>query len=202
MIGIPFYATVIDLLNTEHGRFFFSIPEVNTYQKVIFDSYGEMLDSTASLKHMNAEADGWLSPAAVKRVNYADYICDPSAPHYGFKSWHDWFTREIKEEARPFSNDENEIINNSEAYPYAAPYTNVQWKDKFWLKDQRYSLAEMLNADAFPKEDQQRLRESFEGGTVYQGLLNPWCYHRWRSPVSGVIEKCYSAGYSYFVGIP
>lgn len=37
---------------------------------------------------------------------------------------------------------------------------------------------------------------------MYQGFLNPWCYHRWRAPVTGVIEKCYSAGHSYFVGSP
>jgi phosphatidylserine decarboxylase len=142
IIGVPFYAVVIDLLNTEHGRFFFSIPEVNAYLKVIFDSYGEMLDSSASLLHMNSQEGGWLSPEALKRVNYADFHCDPSAPNYGFKSWHDWFTREIREKARPFSHNENEIINNSESFPYAtSPYTNVQWKDKFWLKDHRYSLA-------------------------------------------------------------
>jgi phosphatidylserine decarboxylase len=151
IIGVPFLSLLIDLLNTEHGRSFFSIPEVNAYLKVIFDSYGEMLDSPASLLHMNGEEDGWLSPAALKRVNYADFVCDPSAPNYGFRSWHDWFTREIREEARPFSNDENEIINNSESFPFAPPSSNVQWKDKFWLKDQRYSLAEMFNADALPK---------------------------------------------------
>jgi phosphatidylserine decarboxylase len=99
---------------------------------------------------MNGEEDGWLSPAALKRVNYADFICDPSAPNYGFTSWHDWFTREIREKARPFNNDENEIINNSESFPFAPPSYNVQWKDKFWLKDQRYSLAEMFNADTLP----------------------------------------------------
>lgn len=90
---------------------------------------------------MNALEGGWLSPKALERVNYDEYICDQTAPHYGFKSWHDWFTREIKEEARPFSKDENEIVNNSESFPYYnTPYKNVQWKDKFWLKDQRYSL--------------------------------------------------------------
>lgn len=105
IIGVPFYALVIDLLNTEHGRFFFSIPEVNIHLKAIFDAYGDMLDSAASLRHMNSEKNGWFSPAALRRVNYADFICNPKAPHYGFKSWHDWFTREIKEEARPFNLD-------------------------------------------------------------------------------------------------
>ena len=60
----------------------------------------------------------------------------------------------------------------------------------------------MLNAKAFSKEDQDYFKEHFVGGTVYQGFLNPWCYHRWRAPVTGVIEKCYSAGNSYFVGNP
>ena len=53
IIGVPFYSIVIDLLNTENGRFFFSIPEVNQHLKLIFDSYAEMLESPFSLKHLN-----------------------------------------------------------------------------------------------------------------------------------------------------
>jgi hypothetical protein len=53
IIGVPFLSLLKDLLNTEHGRFFFSIPEVNAHLKLIFDTYGEMLDSPISLKHMN-----------------------------------------------------------------------------------------------------------------------------------------------------
>ena len=45
MIGIPFSSIVLDLLNNEHGRAFFSIIEVNKHLKRIFDTYGEMLDS-------------------------------------------------------------------------------------------------------------------------------------------------------------
>lgn len=82
------------------------------------------------------------------------------------------------------------------------PYLNAQWHDKFWLKDQRYSLAEIFGADAMSPEDQKNLRSYFEGGTVFQGFLNPWCYHRWRSPVSGIVEKCYKIGNSYYAGNP
>jgi phosphatidylserine decarboxylase len=60
----------------------------------------------------------------------------------------------------------------------------------------------MFNAESLPEDEQDYLRQHFVGGTIYQGFLNPWCYHRWRAPVSGVIEKCYSAGHSYFVGNP
>jgi phosphatidylserine decarboxylase len=138
-------------------------------------------------------------------VNYDEFVgVDRSDVHYGFPSWHAWFTREIKEEARPFNpNAHNEIINNSEYYPnFNMPYNNVEWHDKFWLKDQRYSLAEMFGVDALPAAQQAYFRNEFEGGTVFQGFLNPWCYHRWRAPVGGKLEKAYSVGNSYYAGNP
>lgn len=46
--------------------------------------------------------------------------------------------------------DENEIVNNSESFPHVYPHFNVQWKDRFWLKDHKYSLAEMFDADSLP----------------------------------------------------
>ena len=60
----------------------------------------------------------------------------------------------------------------------------------------------MFNVSSQPEEEQNYFKDNFVGGTVYQGFLNPWCYHRWRAPVSGVIEKCYSTGNTYFVGNP
>jgi phosphatidylserine decarboxylase len=204
IIGVPFYALVIDLLNTDYGRTFFALTEVNCFLKPIYDKYGAMLDTPYSLKHMNAEADGWLSEAALKRIKYEDFICNPKAPYYGFNSWHAWFTREIREEARPFNKTaENEILNNSEYYPnFGMPYIKALWHDKFWLKDQRYSLAEVFGADSLPLAEQQYFKDHFEGGTVFQGFLDPWCYHHWRSPVSGLVEKSYKIGNSYYAGNP
>lgn len=60
----------------------------------------------------------------------------------------------------------------------------------------------MFGADSMPLSEQEYFRNAFEGGTVFQGFLNPWCYHRWRSPVSGVVEKCYKIGNSYYAGNP
>jgi hypothetical protein len=39
IIGVPFYALIVDLLNTEYGRIFFSMDEVNKYLKPIFNKY-------------------------------------------------------------------------------------------------------------------------------------------------------------------
>lgn len=52
-----------------------------------------MLDSEISLRYLNNQENGWLCPEALKRINYNDFICNQNALHYGFKSWHDWFTR-------------------------------------------------------------------------------------------------------------
>lgn len=201
IIGVPFYALLIDLLNTEFGRTFFALDDVNTHLKPIFDAYGAFLDSPDSLKYLTTEKDGWLSSP---RVKYSNFVCDTSKPNFGFKSWHDWFTREIKEDAFPFDKSAvNTIINNSEHYPnFDMPKTNIQWHDKFWLKDGRYSLAEIFGADALPADQQAYYRNAFENGTIYQGFLNPWCYHRWRSPVSGVVERCYKIGNAYYAGNP
>ena len=43
--GVPFLCLIMDLLNTDQGRFFFSIPEVNQHLKNIFNTYAAMLDS-------------------------------------------------------------------------------------------------------------------------------------------------------------
>lgn len=91
IIGVPFYALVIDLLNTDFGRTFFALDEVNQYLKPIYDDYGKFLDSPESLKYLTTDPkEGWLSSP---RVKYSDFICDTSKPNYGFKSWHDWFDR-------------------------------------------------------------------------------------------------------------
>ena len=46
------------------------------------------------------------------------------------------------------------------------------------------------------------VEEHFVGGTVYQAYLDPFCYHRWHSPVSGTIVKSYKLGGTYFIDSP
>jgi len=67
---VPFYALVIDLLNTPFGRTFFAIPEVDRHLKKIFNVYSDFLWTPESREHMNDKPNGWFSPAAMARVNY------------------------------------------------------------------------------------------------------------------------------------
>ncbi|KAG6330932.1 hypothetical protein ID866_8159, partial [Astraeus odoratus] len=60
-------------------------------------------------------------------------------------------------------------------------YPNLKETDNFWIKNTPYSLGHILGHD--------ELTSSFIGGTLFQGLLQSSYYHRWRSPVNGVVQK-------------
>jgi len=68
--------------------------------------------------------------------------------------------------------------------------------DNFWLKDDVYSLVDMFGADQY---DKHHLALHFEGGTIYQAFLSALFYHRWNSPVDGVIEDIYSIDGTYYL---
>lgn len=94
MIGVPINAILLEFMQTENGRSFFSHPKVNQIFKDILNDYGKMLQSPHSLKYMNTDSPkGWFSVEAYEKVDYSLYKCDPSLPHYGFQCWNDWFLR-------------------------------------------------------------------------------------------------------------
>lgn len=63
-------------------------------------------------------------------------------------------------------------------------------EDRFWVKGQPYSIRDMLAGDPSTEE--------FVGGTVYQAYLSAYNYHRWRSPVSGVVRRAFNVAGTYF----
>lgn len=83
------------------------------------------------------------------------------------------------------------------------PIENVKLKDNFWLKDNKYSLQDMVSPQNLTKNglDPQIILD-FVGGTVYQAFLNPWCYHRWHSPVDGKVLSTYRLDGAYYLQNP
>jgi phosphatidylserine decarboxylase len=47
-----------------------------------------------------------------------------------------------------------------------------------------------------------QVNDHFVGGTVYQAFLDPWCYHRWHSPISGKVKYSYKLGGTYYLDNP
>lgn len=197
LVGFPINAILDWPMGTEGGLATFLIPKVNAQFKAMFDVWAQFLTSPASCSVLTPDYGGWFSPQALSDIpNFTDlFVCDSSALHYGFKSWDDFFTRQFRPGVRPFLYPSNPLmINNScESTVYRIAH-NVNALDTFWLKEQPYSLNHMLNNDP--------LTPQFVGGTVYQAFLNALDYHRWHSPVDGVISKIVPIPGAYYSESP
>lgn len=204
--GSPLVAILDWPLGTISGGAFFLRHDVNQQWTKILNVWAEYLGSELSASVLDDCRGGWFGKdgmdALTTRGNVGKthytfdqlYVCDSTAPHYGFTSWDDFFVRRFKPGVRPIAIPEGGppdpnfpdptvvIVTSCEAVPVRLE-RNVQARDAFWLKGQPYSILDMLANDELAPE--------FGGGTVYQAYLCALSYHRWHSPVSGTVVKTY-----------
>lgn len=183
-------------METAAGNALFSNDKVNVLFKNVLNEWGQYLlskDSCYVLTDSSTNPGGWFSPEALAAMPDFEntYICDPSLPHYGYTSFDDFFTRRLKDGAREVegANDQSIIVNACEAAPFRIAY-DVKECDSFWIKEQRYSMKFILNKNP--------LAAPFYGGTVYQGFLSAFNYHRFHSPVDGYIYELELVEGTYF----
>jgi phosphatidylserine decarboxylase len=206
LIGFPLNAVLAHPMGTAAGLTLFSRPDVNHHIQRILDSWADFLASPASTSVLTTDSNGWFSDGALdalacvvsegdplNSISFAEaYICDPTVVAYGYQSWDDFFTRRFRPGIRPTAspNDNSIIINACESSPYRIAH-NVKLRDEFTLKDQPYSLLNML--------DDNPLAPQFDGGTVYQAFLSALSYHRWHAPVTGTIVDVVHIPGTYFL---
>lgn len=200
--GVPMLLLLKSTMPTVTGYAFFQDPEINKIIKKILDAWAEFLSSPESTSVLNASSTGWFCNEALRRLTDTANIggteasfeelfaCNPDAPHYGFNSWDDFFTRKFREDVRPvaFPEDDSVIVNPCESRPYSVA-RNVRSRTSFWTKGQYYSMSDMIGNDFVAP---------FIGGTVYQAYLDSFSYHRWHSPVSGRVFKAFTIEGTYF----
>ena len=191
-------------MNNEGGFTAFLSTELNRQFKQMFTFWAKFLSSPASRNVLTTDPGGWFSKAALTAMGEhfdgltfdQTFNCDPTLPFKGFRSWDDFFNRTFRPNVRTLEAPaQPNIINGaceSSLYNIAK---NVNERDTFWLKGEPYSLMHMLNHD--PTYAQQ-----FVGGTVFQGFLAVTGYHRWHSPVTGIIRKIVQVQGTYFVQSP
>jgi len=205
MIAVRIKAVLDWPMGTPSGFAFFLDPAVNEQLKKVLDAWGVFLRSEESARQaLGDDARGWFNAKAKADLTAAAnasagtaydfpeiFECDPSEPHYGFRSWDAFFTRTFREGIRPVASpeDDNVIANACESEPYKVSY-DCALRDRFWIKDEPYSLLDMLAHD--------ELAPQFAGGTVYQAFLSALSYHRWHAPVSGRCVKAYVQPGAYY----
>lgn len=215
-IGFPINALLEWPMSTGFGYDVFANSLVNQQFKKILQFWSKFLVTKESRYVLSGDTSTdpivipWLSPPARKEmvdvatgargegeVGGGDtfegiFDSDPSEEFWGFSSWDDFFTRTFNEGVRPVSSpgDDDVVVNACESAPFRLS-KNVALSDSFWLKGQPYSLENMLDFD--------ELAPQFEGGTVYQAFLSALSYHRWNSPVAGVVRKAFVVKGSYYL---
>lgn len=179
----PMSALFTYMMMTRAGEAVFRNRRFNAALIYILKEWCAYLDSAASAHVLNEGAHGWLSPPAYAYNELENFVIpDKGAPHWGWKSWNDFFHREIKADVRPIADPDNPRVvvspNDGTIYKVAR---EVAEQTTFWIKGQPYSVLDMLHNDpAAP---------SFAGGDVFQSYLSGADYHRWHAPVAGKVVK-------------
>ncbi|WP_300661824.1 phosphatidylserine decarboxylase family protein [Fluviicola sp.] len=179
----PLSALFVYMMFTPSGEAAFRLTEFNTAIRNILQAWCNYLDSPASCNVLNTGKTGWLSPSAYELNQLNEFIIpDKNAPHWGFKSYNDYFHRQINPQYRPIADPNNPKIivsaNDGTVYNLSR---KVKLSDTFWIKSQPYSLINMLDNSPHVTD--------FIGGDVLQSFLSGANFHRWNAPVSGkVIE--------------
>jgi phosphatidylserine decarboxylase len=170
------------MMMTTAGEAAFRYDPINNAIRAILQEWCAFLNSDKSLYVLNEGAFGWLSPSAFEFNKLWEFIIpNRSAPHWGWKSYNDYFHRQIKSKDRPISEPNNPkvIVSANDGTVYAIA-SNVKAQDKFWIKGQPYSLENVLNNNS-------KYVKIFTGGYVFQTFLSGANYHRWRAPIDGTV---------------
>ncbi len=167
---------------TPSGKAVLRMPQMNDHINAIMKAWCVYLDSPDSRYVLNETDEGWLCAKAYAYNDLDSYVIpDRSAPFWGYRSYNEFFHRDIKPGCRPVDGPGDPSVINSpnDGVAWAVQY-DVKANDAFWLKSQRYSLADMLNYSP--------LTPRFVGGIVYQTYVNGGAdWHRITSPIDGVV---------------
>jgi phosphatidylserine decarboxylase len=115
-------------------------------------------------------------------------LSECEVPDGGFRSFNEFFTRPLREGARPLDPDPNAILSPADGrVEDAGP---IDARGAFVIKGKPYSLDELLGS----REEAERLA----GGTFVVVYLSPRDYHRVHAPVSGDVIRARHLGGTLF----
>ncbi|WP_320175370.1 phosphatidylserine decarboxylase [Maridesulfovibrio sp.] len=133
-------------------------------RKFISQWYGSKMDTADSQEKI---------PGFVKELGID--MNEATRPVEDYKSFNDFFIRELKPEARPIDNAPDSIVSPADGKILA--FENLSGLDSFFVKGQKFSLESFLQNSMLSKK--------YEGGTLLIIRLAPVDYHRFHFPAAG-----------------
>lgn len=105
-----------------------------------------------------------------------------------FRSFNDFFIRELNENARPIDKDKGTLISPGDGRLFV--YNNISINNLVQIKDITYSLAELIQDNDIASE--------YEGGVCLVLRLCPTDYHRFHFVDYGTCEKTHFISGNYY----
>ncbi|KAK2665285.1 hypothetical protein Ddye_003859 [Dipteronia dyeriana] len=145
--------------------------------KSISEKQGRKMNSVESAKDIPKFLDFFMDQIKLAEVKY---------PLEHFKTFNEFFIRELKPGARPIASPEHDDIAVCAADSRLMAFNSAEDGLRFWIKGRKFSIQGLLGRDI--------CSDAFVNGTLVIFRLAPQDYHRFHLPVSGTIEN--------FVDIP
>ena len=130
-------------------------------RKLVSSIYGKMMDRTSSTKKIHPFIEDFDIDMSVAQENE-------------FKNFNDFFTRKLKDDARPVDTSFNVVVSPADGKILA--YADISNSD-FIIKGFRFDVSSFL--------DNPELAQKYHNGALLIIRLAPVDYHRFHFPVSG-----------------
>lgn len=151
-----------DQLNTD--------PEFSAWMRQFVAAWGEFLDSPAS-------AEGIKTFAAMPNYNVDDYFVGPS----GWLTFNQFFAREIRPGKRPIADPRDDRVVVSPADSIFMGNWPIDAESNVVVKGVNWPVSELLDGSPF--------QDAFRGGSYTHSFLFVDDYHRYHTPVEGVVKE-------------
>ncbi|KAG9640802.1 hypothetical protein KCU64_g12818, partial [Aureobasidium melanogenum] len=147
---------------------------------------GKQYDDPASVDHI---------VPFIESFNLQESMSEMKEPNPAkYKNFNDFFSREIREDARPIDEPGNHLVVSSPADCRLTAFPTVDLATKYWIKGFGFTIEKLLNSS--------QLASTFNNGSIVIARLAPQDYHRWHSPVSGMIESITEIPGAYYTVNP
>ncbi|OAD07799.1 hypothetical protein MUCCIDRAFT_168620, partial [Mucor lusitanicus CBS 277.49] len=115
-------------------------------------------------------------------------------PLENFNTFNEFFYRKLKPGSRPCESPDNKRVAVSPADCRMMAFPTIDSATNIWIKGVEFSIAKLL--------DDAEEAKAYEGGALAIFRLAPQDYHRYHSPVDGVIRKIHNVQGQYYTVNP
>ncbi|KAL3814442.1 hypothetical protein ACJIZ3_015710 [Penstemon smallii] len=138
----------------------------------ISEKQGRKMESAESAKDIPKFIDLFKDQITLSEIKY---------PLEHFKTFNDFFIRELKPGARPITSIECDDVAVCAADSRLTAFKSAADSMRFWIKGRKFSIRGLLGTEM--------CSNAFTDGSLVIFRLAPQDYHRFHAPVSGIIEK-------------